>query len=205
MPAVVHQVAVGGFDSNFSYLVYCSKTHEGFVIDPCGDVEKIFALIEKEHVELRFIINTHTHFDHLERNSEVQKKYSVPVFLHPAESYPADRFIKDNENIILGTLIVQILHTPGHSPGGICILVDNKLFTGDTLFVGSCGRCDFAGGNAEKLYASLQRLAQLPLQTIIYPGHDYGQTPNSTIGKEKAQNKFLKIDKSLFLTLHGTA
>ena len=205
MPAIVRQVAVGGFDSNFSDLIYCSQTHEGFVIDPCGDIEKVFALIEKEQVKVRFIINTHTHFDHLERNSEVQKKYGVPFFLHPAESYPADRFIKDGENIVLGHLSVKVLHTPGHTPGSVCILVDGHLFTGDTLFVCSCGRCDFAGGDAEKLYTSIQRLAQLPLQTIVYPGHDYGPTPTSTIEKERAQNKFLKVDISLFLTLHGTA
>ena len=204
MPAIVHQVAVGGFDSNFSYLISCSQTREGFVIDPCGDIAKVFSLIAEHQIKLRFILNTHSHFDHLEKNAVVQQQYHVPVFLHAAESYPADHFVADQEILSVGTLSVQVLHTPGHTPGSICILVDGHLFCGDTLFVCSCGRCDLAGGHAPTLYTSLQRLALLPNATIVYPGHDYGPTPTSTIGAEKQQNTFLKMDRITFLTFHGT-
>ncbi len=203
MTAVVHQVAVGGYDHNFSYLVYCSVTRKGIVVDPCGDIEKVFALIAEHNVELMYIFNTHSHFDHVEKNDAVQKKYNVPVVMHKDEPYTADKYVVDTEEIQVGELTFKFLHTPGHTPGCVCIAVEDHLFSGDVLFVGACGRCDFDGGDAHAMYDSLQRLAALPESTKIYPGHDYGDVPISSIGREKRTNRFLIVDKPSFLRLHG--
>jgi len=171
MMFAVCQVAVGGCDHNFSYVVESSG--RSAVIDPAGDAEKIFAAIAGTRFET--VLLTHLHPDHCDA------AWRFPV---PARSF-CD--LRDVQEIALGGGIVRVLRTPGHTPDSLCFLAGNALFTGDTLFV------DYVGyGDAYALYKSLAMLRGLPDDTVVYPGHDYGREPFSTIGIEKTRNPYFR-------------
>lgn len=169
------QLPVGGFDGNFSYVL--KNRGQAAVIDPTGDLEMILGALAA--LEPRFILITHGHRDHVEQLANLRSRFDIPAL----------RFenLKDGELIPLGDGKVQALFTPGHSPDGVCYLAGNALFTGDTLFV------DYIGfGKVDELYESLKRLRGLPDDTLVYPGHDYGRAPYSTIGAEKRGNPFFR-------------
>lgn len=190
---IVKQIPVGSMDV-FSYLVGCEKTREAMVIDPGGDVELIAATAKEEGLIIKFIFNTHHHWDHAFGNGALKKLTGAKIVLHALEDdllkgdSKADIRLKNEKTFQVGEITFQIFHTPGHTPGGLCLYAQGQLFTGDTLFVGDSGRTDLAGGHRPTLGASIRKLMELPDDTIIWPGHDYGPTPSSTIRHEKRTN-----------------
>ncbi len=190
---ILKQIPVGSM-ANFTYIIADEKTKIAAVIDPSWDLEKVLDLLKKNDLKLQCIINTHSHFDHVLGNDQLAALTGAKIVMHENSTLDNDIIkIVDGMEIQLGNLNIKVIHTPGHSKDSICLLIDDKLFTGDTLFVGSCGRVDLPGGNASELYDSLfEKLAKLNNRIEIYPGHNYGSKPSSTIGDEKRTNYVLK-------------
>jgi hydroxyacylglutathione hydrolase len=187
---IIKQLDIGFMD-NFCYIVGCEKTRKALVIDPGHDVDRIVSAAEKQGLEIEAIVNTHGHGDHTAGNAELKSLTGAKIIIHAldASGYPtADVLLKDENTLQLGGITFDVIHTPGHTPGGICLHAQGNLFTGDTLFVGDSGRTDLPGGDRPTLGKSIRRLMQLPDDTIIWPGHDYGPMPTSTIGWEKRNN-----------------
>ena len=187
---IINQLDIGYMD-NFCYIVGCEKTRKALVIDPGDDVDQIVFATAKQGLEIETIVNTHGHGDHTAGNAELKSLTGAKIIIHAldAAGYPAADVLLEDEKILqLGEITFDVIHTPGHTPGGICLHAEGNLFTGDTLFVGDSGRTDLPGGDRPTLGKSIRRLMQLPDDTIIWPGHDYGPTPTSTIGWEKRHN-----------------
>jgi glyoxylase-like metal-dependent hydrolase (beta-lactamase superfamily II) len=187
---IIKQLEIGYMD-NFCYIVGCEATRKALVIDPGSDVERISSVAKKENLKIVKIVNTHTHGDHTAGNAKLKTLTGAKIIIHAldADGYPeADILIIDEETFQLGEITFDIIHTPGHTPGGICLYAQGNLFTGDTLFVGDSGRTDLRGGDRPTLGKSIRRLMKLPDDTIIWPGHNYGPTPSSTIHWEKRNN-----------------
>lgn len=205
------QFEVGNF-AVFAYLLGEDSGGPGVVIDPAGDADPIISAADQNKITIQYILNTHAHVDHVMGNEEMKQKTGAQIIIHEKDapaltripmsmlsmfggrpSPPADRIVKDGDSIQVGNLALQVLHTPGHSPGAICIYVDGVVFTGDTLFVGGVGRTDLPGGSWPIMLRSIQtKLLTLPDETVVLPGHNYGATPTSTIGNERLHNSFLK-------------
>jgi hydroxyacylglutathione hydrolase len=186
------QVPVGAMQ-NFAYIIGDEKTKVGAIVDPAWDVRKLLDICRELGLKVTFVINTHGHHDHIEGNSAVARETGAKIVNHESSKVRRDITVKDGDTIEIGTLKARVLHTPGHCPDHICILVDGKLLTGDLLFVGECGRTDLPGSSPSDMYESLFHKI-LPLQDAIevYPGHDYGGQPSSTIGHERKTNYVLK-------------
>jgi glyoxylase-like metal-dependent hydrolase (beta-lactamase superfamily II) len=187
---IIKQIAIGYMD-NFSYLIGCENTRQALVIDPGSDVDQIVSVAEKEDLNIVTIVNTHGHGDHTAGNAKLKSLTGANVIIHELDGdrYPgADLLLSDEKDLQLGDITFDVIHTPGHTPGGICLHARGSLFTGDTLFVGDSGRTDLAGGDRLSLGKSIRRLMELPEDTVVWPGHDYGPTPSSTLGWEKRNN-----------------
>jgi len=187
---IVKQLPMGYMD-NFSYLVGCEKTNKAMVIDPAPPADRIIAAAGERGLTVEMIVNTHGHGDHTAGNAELSGKTGARIYIHQrdADRYPgADVVLEDESPLQLGEVLVRVIHTPGHTPGGICLYAQGNLFTGDTLFVGDSGRTDLPGGDRPTLGASIRRLMQLPEDTVVWPGHDYGPKRSSTLGWEKRNN-----------------
>lgn len=173
------------------YVVWDEPTKEAIVIDPGGQVPNIMKIIKENQLTVKEIINTHGHFDHVSRNGLLKKETGAKLLRHELDSAiaaetdptPADEILHDGDTVTFGQTILKVIHTPGHSPGGICLYneTDRVLFSGDTLFRGTYGRVDLFGSSPEAMVASLKKLRLLPPETIVYPGH--GRP--TTIGEEK--------------------
>ena len=209
---IIKQIPVGAFQV-LTYLVACAQSREAVIIDPAGEGDKLLTLIQTEGLIVRYILNTHGHADHVLGNAKLKNILKVPVCMHEADdrffndpavrkkSYqelgispadPADRRLSDGDIIEAGALKIEVIHTPGHTPGSVCYLTGENLFSGDTLFVGAAGRTDLIGGSLNTLINSIEkRLIVLPKHTIIWPGHDYGESPTSTIGREIEENPYI--------------
>jgi hydroxyacylglutathione hydrolase len=189
---IFRQVAVGTFQ-NFAYVIGDEETKVAAVVDPAWEVDKLLKTCADMGLKVKYVINTHSHHDHVEGNELVAQRTGAKIIMHEKSSLGKDISVKDGDTIEIGSLKAKVIHTPGHCPDHICILVQDKLLTGDTLFVGECGRTDLAGGNPRDMYESLFHKI-LPLQDSIevYPGHDYGSKPHSTIGYERENNYTLK-------------
>lgn len=209
---IIKQIPLGPFQV-LTYLVACPKTSEAAVIDPAGEEDKLWALVQTEALRVKYILNTHGHADHVLGNHKLKNLLNVPVCMHEADDTffndpvvrekssrelglapadPADIRLEDGDILEVGTLEIKVIHTPGHTPGSVCFLVGGNLFSGDTLFVGAAGRTDLIGGSLDTLIESIEkRLIVLPKQTIIWPGHDYGESPTSTIGREMEENPYI--------------
>jgi len=207
----LRQLEVGNF-SVFAYLIGGDHGGEGLVIDPAKHVDKIIALADERKIKIKYIVNTHAHVDHVMGNAEMKKKTGAHIIIHEEDaplltripkamllmfggkaSPAADLTVRDGDLIKVGDLGLKVLHTPGHSPGGMSLYIDNAVFTGDTLFVGGVGRTDLPGASWPAMLRSIQtKLLTLPDETIVYPGHNYGPTPTSTIGHERLHNQFLQ-------------
>lgn len=188
---IVEQLLCGELD-NFTYIVGDEKNGVAVVIDPV-DVNKVLEVVEKRKLKIKYIINTHSHFDHIAGNKELKRKTNAKVVMHRNSNLEKDIEVKDGDVVKVGNLKIRVIHTPGHTQDSICLLVNDKLFTGDTLFVGSYGRTDLEGGSYKQLINSLKKLMQLDEKIKVYPGHHYGKEKFSTIGKEKRKlNLMLK-------------
>lgn len=189
---IFFQIEVGHLN-NFSYIIGDDETHLGVIVDPGFDIEKIFNLILQMKLKIIYIINTHEHFDHISGNKDFVIKTGGKIVAHKDAELYKDIVVEDEDIIKIGKTNIKIIHTPGHSPGSICLLVENKLITGDTLFVGECGRIDLPGGSAEDLYHSFfDKIMKMEDDVEVYPGHNYGKKPFSSIGFEKKTNYVLK-------------
>ncbi len=208
----VEQIKVGYMEV-FCYLVSCPETKEALVIDPAGDEERIVEKIRKKGLDLKYIVNTHGHADHTCGNQKMKELTGAKIVMHEEDdrifnspegqlmakqmgfalSPHADVFVKDGDEIAVGSVSLKVIHSPGHSPGGICLLGDGNLFTGDTLFVGAIGRTDLPGASLTRFMQSInERLLTLPGETVVWPGHDYGNRPSSTIDIEVKTNPWLR-------------
>ncbi len=178
---------------NFTYLVADREGGAGVVIDPSYGLEPLFEVIDRRRVQVRYVLNTHRHTDHVVGNDEVVARTGAKVAAHRAVPFPTDLPLDDGSVVEAGGLRVVVLHTPGHTPDSVLYRFDGQLATGDTLFVGECGRTDLEGGDPSALYDSLLgRFVQLDEALVVLPGHDYGVTPTSTVGREKRENPTLQ-------------
>ena len=187
---IIKQMAIGYMD-NFSYIIGCENTRQALVIDPGSNVDQIVSVAQKEDLIIVTIVNTHGHGDHTAGNAALKSRTGARVIIHERDGdrYPeADVLLSSEKTLQLGDISLDVIPTPGHTPGGICLHAQGNLFTGDTLFVGDSGRTDLAGGDRSTLGKSIRRLMELPDDTVVWPGHDYGPSPSSTIGWEKRNN-----------------
>lgn len=193
---------------NYVYLIGDPETRQCVAVDPAWEIDTVVETANSDDMTIIGVLVTHTHQDHVGGDlfgtyipgvEEFLEKIKAKVYVHKAEQefmkgYGSDLVKTDGNNTLeIGRLTLTFLHTPGHTPGSQCFLVDGRLISGDTLFIGACGRTDLPGGDPEELYRSLtQRLAALPDETILLPGHNYGG-PTSTIGEEKRTNPFMRF------------
>jgi glyoxylase-like metal-dependent hydrolase (beta-lactamase superfamily II) len=193
--------------ANFSYVIGCRERRECLLIDPSWDPRGIAAVAAREGLRVVGVVATHGHPDHvggewmnlqIKGLRELQEKSPVPVHVHQDDLPLLTRFSgldagtivshSGGDTISVGNVTIDLIHSPGHTPGGICLHTQGNLLTGDVLFVGACGRVDLPGSNPRQMFASLQHLATLPAETVVWPGHDYGPAPRSTIGQELRSN-----------------
>jgi len=178
---------------NFSYVIADETTRKTAVIDPSYNADAITKTCKDNNLTVEYIIDTHGHGDHTSDNEVVKSRLSGKIVAHKSSTVKKDLAVVDGETITLGNLCIKVIHTPGHTPDSICLLTNGKLLTGDTLFVGECGRTDLAGGSAEDMYHSLfEKLMKIDDNVEVYPGHDYGSASHSTIGAEKRSNYTLE-------------
>ena len=207
---IVKQMEVGQM-AVFAYLVGCERTKEALVIDPAGDVDRILQEAKKDGLKIKYIVNTHFHVDHMLGNKRMHDLTKATIVIHEKEAHalthqsqqmldmfgaepspPAGKTVKEGDVITVGDVSLSVIHTPGHSPGAICLYGDGVVFTGDTLFVEGVGRTDLGGGSHEVLMSSIRnKLFTLPDSTVVLPGHNYGSAPKSTIGREKVNNPYV--------------
>jgi glyoxylase-like metal-dependent hydrolase (beta-lactamase superfamily II) len=196
----------------FAYLVGDQITGDALVIDPAADIKGIIAEAKKNNLRINYIVNTHGHVDHISGNTEMQKETGAKIIVHEDDSImlthtpamilrmfgakaspPADILVKDGDTISVGNVELKVIHTPGHSPGGISLYTPGYVFTGDTLFVEAVGRTDLPGGSWQTMLKAIkEKLFCLPDDTKVMPGHNYGRMPTSTIGHEKTCNPFVQ-------------
>jgi hydroxyacylglutathione hydrolase len=201
----IFQFRVGDM-ANFTYVIADLQTHIAAIVDPSWDLQEIFQFLAKKKLKARHIINTHSHFDHVFGNDEVAKVTGATIIQHSDSPLHKDKAVVENDVISIGSVNVHVLHTPGHSKDSICLKIEKKaVFTGDTLFVSGVGRIDLPGGDPNEMYVSLySKVSALDDQLTVYPGHDYGSSPVSTIGKEKQSNPALQAkSESEFLAFMG--
>lgn len=206
---ILRTIVVSQLEAN-CYLVVDEATKAAVIIDPGDDPDEIEDAIQNENADLKYILLTHGHFDHSFSAGELQQIFNVDVLMHEADIpllegsrdlvtllYDIDRYVKprlgrfltDGDTITFGEMALRVVHTPGHSQGGLCFIDDGIAFTGDTLFAGSIGRSDLPGGSHPELIRSIHdKLLTLPDDTIVYPGHG----PTSTIGTERTDNPWLE-------------
>lgn len=198
MSAKIIQIPVGPM-ANFAYLVADPATRKAVVVDPGWESEKILQQAADLGVEVVGVWLTHTHFDHIQEVQAVMTAAGVPVWVHPLEKSQLSDVtgemcdVNDGDTVMVGNESAQVIHTPGHSPGAVCYVIGDGVITGDTLFVGAIGRTDLPGSDPRAMGKSLKRLAQLPEDLVVYSGHDYGDRPTSTIGREKLTNPYMNL------------
>lgn len=185
---IVHQLQVGNMQ-NFTYVLEDEETREGIILDPSWDLDEIKQIIKKYSLTIKYIVNTHHHFDHTLGNEAMAKETGAKIIQYVSSTLKHDISVSDGEKIKFGNSELSVLYTPGHSKDSMCLVGDGKIFSGDTLFVGTCGRVDLPGGDARELYHSLvNTLRKLDDNLLVYPGHNYGTTSTSTIGEQKRMN-----------------
>jgi len=195
-PEVV-QIEVGLLQ-NLCEILYCPETRAAAIVDPAWEVDRLLREVEARGLRVTHALITHTHEDHIEGVAELVQRTGAAVVVSPREAAvvaagaPSLVEVVDRADIAIGRCGVRALDTPGHTVGGTCYLGDGFLITGDVLFVGGCGRTDFPGGDSAAMWRSLQRLMALPEETRVYPGHDYGATPTSTLAHELRENPYLR-------------
>jgi len=199
---------------NFIYLVGDREKRECVIVDPAWDVESVLRAAAADEMKVTGALVTHSHFDHVNGLPDFAGKNGGKIYIHKKEAAELKNFkgdlvkVDSGDKLKIGGVELTFLHTPGHTPGSQCFLINcpspqpsplrgegrvrGHLISGDTLFINACGRCDLPGGNAEEMYESLQRLSRLDEKTILFPGHNYENRPTSTIGDEKRTNPYLQ-------------
>jgi hydroxyacylglutathione hydrolase len=190
--AVLRKLVVGPYQTN-CYILACKETLEGVVIDPGDEVFRIVREISRNRIAIRSILITHGHIDHVGGAAELKRITKAPILIHSYDAQalrePPDGSLQEGMQIQVGTYTLSVIHTPGHSAGGVCFIAPGAVFTGDTLFAGSVGRTDFPGGSHETLLSGVRKkIFPLADDLRIYPGHG----PFSTIGQEKRTNPFFR-------------
>jgi glyoxylase-like metal-dependent hydrolase (beta-lactamase superfamily II) len=193
---VIEQIRIG--HDNFTYVIYCPIHKKAVIVDPGFDTTKSLRFITANDLILEYIILTHYHNDHSHETKHLKKvipSSRIVASKEDGQKLPIkpDIFVCDKSQLKVGNILISFLLTPGHTPGGICIIVDEKaILTGDTLFIGDCGRTDLPGGNFAQMYVSLhEKIMHLPDDLIVFPGHDYGEKPFDRLGNQKRVNKTL--------------
>lgn len=205
---IIEKLEVGPIMAN-CYILGCEGTKESVVIDPGDDGDQILMALAKLELKVKYLINTHGHFDHVGANKKMKEVTQATLAIHPDDepmlmelskaasmfglsaenSPPADLLLNHGDRVSFGDITLEVIHTPGHSKGGICLYTQGHLFAGDTLFKSSIGRTDLPGGDFDTLISSIKtKLFKLPEDTIVYTGHG----PETTIGDEKRMNPFLR-------------
>jgi len=200
-------IVVGALETN-CFLVYCEETQECAIVDPGAEGDKIFALISEKGFKPVVILNTHGHIDHIGANRDMKERFNIPLrihsldspmlgetqqselsfFLQASTSPPADSFVEEGDKIEIGKYSLDVIHTPGHSPGSVSFVGDGFLLSGDTLFCQGVGRTDLPGGNWEEMVSSVKnKIFTLPEEMVVLPGHG----PSTSIGREKNTNPFI--------------
>lgn len=205
----IHRITAGPFQEN-GYIIHSDDSLECFIVDPGDSADKYINYIENNDLKPLAIVNTHGHVDHVSAVQPIKKHFSIPFYLHqndkmllgehyksvclmyginPANEPIVDHWINDETELKIGKYVIKIINTPGHTPGGVCFLINGDIFTGDTLFSGSIGRTDLPGGDYETLMNSLQILVdEVSSETVVHSGHG----PDTTIGDESRTNPFLQ-------------
>lgn len=185
---------IKGQGDNFSYIIADENTKEAAVVDPGFNAEEIKNILADENLKLIHIINTHDHIDHVLANEELKLRFGAKTMAHRLSKITTDIMIDEGDVVRVGNVSVKVIYTPGHSADSICLLVnDKKLLTGDTLLVGSVGSTAMTGGDSKSMYDSLfNKLLRLEDDVEMYPGHDRGARPSSTLGDEKRSNNALR-------------
>ena len=215
------QIEIGPMQ-NYVYLIGSTETRKAAVVDAAWDIDAIVRTAAQDEMEITHALVTHTHPDHVGGGfagleiagaTELLEKCKAKVVVHKAEAEfikglsSSDMIKTDNaDKVDVGGLEIQLIHTPGHTPGSQCFLVGNRVVSGDTLFIDACGRVDFPGGNPEQMYYSLtQKLMALPDEMILFPGHNYAPLKHATIGEQKKTNPYLKFSSlKQFLAAMGS-
>ena len=187
---IFEQVPTGG-DRNFGYFLADRSEGCSAVVDPSGRPDLFLELNECHKCTLKYVVCTHDHYDHTGGTHDIARHSSALIVMHQITGDRADLQVEDGEELALGSLTLKIIHTPGHTVDSICVLCDDILLTGDTLFVGKVGGTDLGRGASAEYESLHNKLMKLPDEIKVYPGHDYGVAPSSTIGREKETNPFL--------------
>jgi glyoxylase-like metal-dependent hydrolase (beta-lactamase superfamily II) len=203
-PPDVFQIEVGLLQ-NFCEILGCPETREAAVVDPAWEVDRLLREARTLGFRITQVLITHGHHDHVEGIAEMVQHTGASIVVNVREIDRVKdalkgsnvegaeiRTVADRDTVPIGRRGLRALQTPGHTVGGTCFLADGYVITGDVLFVGGCGRTDFPGGDTAQMWRSLQRLAALPEETRIFPGHNYGSTPTSTMGRELLENPYLR-------------
>ncbi len=206
---IIKKLAVGPIQAN-CFIVGCDQTKEAVVIDPGGDADRILMALAESKLTVKYILNTHGHFDHVSENKKIKDVTGADILIHELDkpmldqlemsasmfglnvenSPPPDKTVDDGDTISFGSVTLKVIHTPGHSPGGVSFYTDGHAFVGDTLFAGSVGRTDLPGGSMQTLVESIQKkLFVLGDDVVVYCGHG----PETTIRDEKKYNPFVKL------------
>lgn len=208
---IVEQIPVGPMQ-NFTYLIGSRSTREVVVVDPAWDIDALVNLINEREYKLTAVLVTHYHPDHcggsfsgntVEGVSELLGINPVKIYVHKSEAEGLKKVtgvsdsdmvkVASGDDLRVGDIKVEFLHTPGHTPGSQCFRIKNTLVSGDTLFINGCGRVDLPGSNSEDMYHSIQKLAALPDETLLLPGHNYGEVPKATMGRTREINPYMRI------------
>lgn len=207
----IRQTTVGPMGV-YAYIISCPETKEAAFIDPAGDEDRLVREAEAAELKIKYILNTHGHCDHIGGNARIKELTGAEIIVgKPDEPFfgpgyaercrsmgfppspPADKFVNDGDEIVIGQEKLTVLATPGHTPGGVCYYRPGHVFTGDTLFVNSVGRTDLPGGDGETMFRAIgEKLMTLPEETVVWPGHAYGPKASSTIGAEKRSNPYVR-------------
>jgi len=178
---------------NFSYIIADETSREAAIVDPSLNQDVLMKSIKDQKLKLNYIIDTHGHGDHTAGNDDLKRASGAQIVAHKISDVKKDVSVEDGDILKLGKITIKVIHTPGHTPDSISLLVDGKTLTGDALFIGECGRTDLPGGNPTDMYHSLfDKLGKLDDKIEVYPGHDYGPKPSSTIGEQKRTNYVLE-------------
>jgi len=209
---LIEQIEIGPMQ-NYTYIIGSRETREVAIVDPAWDIEGLLKHLEERDYKLTAALATHYHPDHIggsfsgnnvEGVAELMELNPVKVYAHKHEAEGVKKVtelsdsdivrVESGDTLKLGNIEVEFLHTPGHTPGSQCFRIKNTLVSGDTLFINGCGRVDLPGSNSDDMFASLRKLADLPDDTLLLPGHNYGHVPNATMGETKNMNVHLRID-----------